>query len=217
MKKYQTYIIIIAVVGIIGTVWLTSKNHHKQKLQIELLKQNEANRRINDERLAKKDTTISTLLRQTLSKSEFKNWLNTNNKELKHWITKENKINLRKVTSVINSTLVYVNRDTTIVDLSELKDLILNSKNGKISFRENIENCMIIGGYVLVDGDKIDLVIDDKQFKNTMKGVAYIQRQKWKLLFFNTRLFGKRKLELILTDSCGVSHTLILDISKRKK
>ena len=76
---------------------------------------------------------------------------------------------------------------------------------------------MIIGGYVIVDGDKIDLVIDDKQFKNTMQGVAYIQCQQQKLLFFNTRLFGKRKLELILEDSCGKSTTLLLDISKRKK
>ena len=75
---------------------------------------------------------------------------------------------------------------------------------------------MIVKGYVLLDGQKLDLVIDDREFTNTMTGVAYLQRRKWRLLFFNTRLFGKKELEIILQDTCGISHTLILDVSKSK-
>ena len=214
--KIKTYIIIIGVVGILAGVWFTSKNHYDQKLKIELLEQNEANRKIYDKQLAKKDSTHSTLFRQMLSKKEFEEMLDTRNKALKNWIEKENNIKLKNVKSFIHSELTYINKDTTIVDLSELRDLILKSQKGSIPFSETIENCMIIGGSVIVDGEKIRLEITDKQFNNTMKGVAYIDRKAWKLLFFTTKIFGKRELKLILEDSCGKSHTMILDISKRK-
>ena len=216
MKNFKNIAIIIGALTVLFGAGFCGAYVQKLKLENKQLKENQAYRDNLDKELSKKDSTISTILKRNVSKKDLSEYLDTHDKSLKRWLEKENDINLRKVRSIIKSELVYVNKDTTIVDLSPILEAIKKGDaKAKQPFTDSIPNCMIVKGYILLDGEKLDLVIDDREFKNTMTGVAYIQRQKWKLLFFNTRLFGKRKLEIILEDSCGTSHTMILDVSKR--
>jgi len=216
MKKFKTIAIILGVLGILSGSYFGGAYVQKLKLENKQLKENQAYRDNLDKELAKKDSTISTILKRNISKRDLSDYLDTHDKSLKRWLDKKHDINLKKVQSIIKSELVFVNKDTTIVDLSPILEAIKKGEaQAKQPFTDSIANCMIVKGYILLDGEKLDLVINDREFKNTMTGVAYLQRQKWKLLFFNTRLFGKRKLEIILEDSCGTSHTIILDVSKR--
>ena len=214
MNNIKIIFISIAIVTI--TYFTTDYFNTKKNLKIQ--KENNAYIERYDRMIRKQDSTISTYIKQTVKRGDLDSYLESRDNDLKEWITKSNDINLRRVHSIIKNELKFKNTDTTIVDLSPILEAIRNNeKEIKIPFKDSISDCMIIKGWIVLNGEKLDLVIDDRAFTNTTQIVAYMQRQEWKFLFFKFRLFGKRKLEVLVKDSCGKSTTMFIDVQNKKK
>ena len=149
---------------------------------------------------------------QILSEKEMKDYLQYQNSDLKKKLVAEG-IKVSRIESIVSQTLKY--RDTTKreTDVSGLVDAIKNSIPKQQSWSDTTK-CLKVDGIVSFDGNKLKVVVNDRQFTNKSDAVAYWERRQWNFLGIKTRLFGRKEFTSKGFDECGESR--IIKIEKKK-
>ncbi len=202
LNNLKTYLI-IAAIGI--AIWFY-KDYQHQKSENKRQTENISN-------IRKMDSLKYAL--QTYTPKELKEYLEYNRKDLNDFL-KKNDVRYRRIEQIITQTLKYRDTSRNSIDLSPILDAI---KNNKQEIRVPVidsTSCLIIKGYVLFKGDSLSLNITDRKFKNKSDVISYWERNKWKFLGINTRLFGKKQTTIIIKDDCGNTETFVIDAKKKK-
>lgn len=199
IQNIKTLLIVIVIVAV---VWFY-KDYTFQKSENE--RQTE-----NANQLRKKDSL--NFASQLLSKDEVKDYLQYENSDLKKKLVNAG-IKESRIQSIISQTLKY--RDTTKreTDVSGLVDAIKNSIPKSQSWSDTTK-CMTVTGIASFDGQKLKVVVSDRQFNNKSDAVAYWERKEWSFLGIKTRFLGKKQFTSKLFDDCGESR--IMKIEKKK-
>lgn len=189
-------------VAIVAAVWFY-KDYTFQKAENERQTENAS-------QLRKSDSLRFT--NQVLSPKEIDDHITYNDPELKKKLDAAN-IKVSRIESLISQTLKY--RDTTKreTDVSGLVDAIKNSIPKSQSWSDTTK-CMTVTGIASFDGQKLKVVVNDRQFSNKSDAVAYWERREWSFLGFKTRFLGKKQFTSKLFDDCGESR--IMKIEKKK-
>ncbi|SHG27292.1 hypothetical protein [Flavobacterium johnsoniae] len=190
------------VLAVLAAVWFY-KDYEFQK--IENKRQSE-----NVSELRKSDSLRFTS--QILTKDEIKEYLEFQNSDLNKKLKAEG-IKVNKIESIVSQTLKF--RDTTKreTDVSGLVGAIKNSIPKEQTWLDTAK-CMTVSGTVSFDGEKLKVVVNDREFKNKSDAVAYWERRKWSFLGIKTRLFGKKVFTAKTFDECG--ETRIMKIERKK-
>lgn len=193
---------ILIIAGIVIAVWFYKDYQHQvseNKRQSENMHQ----------------TRIADSLRfstQNLSSDEIKEYLEYQNSELKNKLAKEG-IKLNRIESIVSQTFKY--RDTTKKE-TDITGLVAAIKNSIPKSQEWIDTtkCQMIKGSVSFDGQKLKVIVNDRQFNNKSDAVAYWERRQWNFLGIKTRFLGKKQFTSKVFDECGESQ--IMRIEKKK-
>lgn len=149
---------------------------------------------------------------QILTSNEIKEYLQYQNSELKNKLLKEG-IKLNRIESIVSTNYHYrdtIKRETDISGLVEsIKSSIPKSQEWS-----DTSKCQTIKGIVSFDGQKLKVIVNEREFKNKSDGVAYWQRREWSFLGIKTRFLGKKEITAKTFDECGESH--IIKIEKKK-
>lgn len=194
--------LVLIIVLVAAVVWLY-KEKKFQKAENE--RQTE-----NANQFRKKDSLH--FASQLLSKDELKDYLQYENSDLKNKLVNAG-IKESRIQSIISQTLKY--RDTTKreTDVSGLVDAIKNSIPKSQSWSDTTK-CMTVNGIASFDGQKLTVVVNDRQFNNKSDAVAYWERKEWSFLGIKTRFLGKKQFTSKLFDDCGESR--MMKIEKKK-
>lgn len=144
-----------------------------------------------------------------LQKREFRKYITEQNTRIDS-ILKANKVNPRRVERIITHHNTYRDTVSTVSHLDSILYSIQERKPVKTPILDETE-CLIIKGYVEYDGETLDLNITDRQFKNTTDVITYMQRRKWRFLFFKTRLFGRKEIKVTIVNKCGESKVFVVN------
>jgi hypothetical protein len=193
---------ILIFIGIVGVVWFY-KDYEYQKSENK--RQSE-----NISQVRKMDSLK--FASQTYTKAELNEYLEYSRKDLQKFL-RENRIATRKIKQIITQELKYRDTLQSSVNLQPILKAIKQRKSIKVPVIDSTK-CLIVKGYVLFDNDSLSLNITDREFKNKSDVISYWERNKWKFLGIKTRLFGKRKVTVIIKDNCGETKTFVID--KRK-
>ncbi|BFM41649.1 hypothetical protein CFS9_02900 [Flavobacterium sp. CFS9] len=149
---------------------------------------------------------------QVLSPKEIDDHIAYNDPELKKKLDAAN-IKINRIESLISQTLKY--RDTTKreSDVSGLVEAIKNSIPREQVWIDTTK-CMTVAGVASFDGQKLKVVVNDRQFKSKTDAVAYWERKQWSFLGLKTRFLGKKQFTSKVFDECGESR--IMKIEKKK-
>lgn len=193
--------ILIGVV-IVAAVWFY-KDYQFQKS--ENIRQSE-----NSSQLRKKDSLG--FASQILAAGEIKEYLEYQNSDLKNKLAAEG-IKVSRIESIVSQSLKY--RDTTKreSDVSGLVEAIKSSIPKEQSWIDT-SKCMTTKGVVSFDGQKLKVIVNDREFNNKSDGVAYWERREWRFLGIRTRFLGKKQFTSKVFDECGESR--IMKIEKKK-
>jgi hypothetical protein len=149
---------------------------------------------------------------QTLSSDEIKEYLQYQNTDLKNKLAKEG-IKLNRIESVVSANYNYRDTVKRETDITGLVDGIKNSIPNNQPWSDS-SKCQTIKGVVSFDGQKLKVVVNDREFKNKSDAVAYWERREWNFLGFKTRFLGKKQFTAKTFDDCGESR--ILKIKKKE-
>lgn len=149
---------------------------------------------------------------QVLTSEEIEEYLNYNDPELKKKIDAAN-IKINRIESLVSQTLKYRDTLKRESDVSSLVNAIKNSIPKEQSWSDTTK-CMTIKGVASFDGQKLKVVVSDREFKNKSDVVAYWERRQWNFLGIKTRLFGKKVFTAKVFDDCGESQ--MIKIEKKK-
>lgn len=193
---------ILIGIAIIAAVWFY-KDYTFQKSENERQSENANQQR-------KKDSLH--FASQLLSKDELKDYLQYENSDLKKKLVNAG-IKESRIQSIISQTLKY--RDTTKreTDVSGLVDAIKNSIPKSQSWSDTTK-CMTVNGVASFDGQKLKVVVIDRQFNNKSDAVAYWERREWSFLGIKTRFLGRKQFTSKVFDECGESR--IMKIERKK-
>lgn len=193
---------ILIIAGIIAAVWFY-KDYQHQVSENKRQSENMHQLRIAD------SLRFST---QNLSSDEIKEYLEYQNSDLKNKLAKDG-IKLNRLESIVSTNYRY--RDTTKreSDITGLVDAIKNSIPKQQEWTDTTK-CQTIKGLVSFDGQKLKVVVNDREFKNKSDAVAYWERREWNFLGIKTRFLGKKQFTSKVFDECGESK--IMKIEKKK-
>ena len=149
---------------------------------------------------------------QNLTTDEIKEYLQYQNSELKNKLAKE-AVKINRIESIISNNYKYRDTVKKETDITKLVESIKNSIPKSQNFIDTTK-CMTIKGIVSFDGEKLKVIVNDREFKNKSDAVAYWERKEWNLLGFKTRFLGKKQFTSKVFDECGESK--ILKIEKKK-
>jgi hypothetical protein len=146
---------------------------------------------------------------QILSSNEIKEHLQYQNSELKNKLEKEG-IKLNRIESIVSQTFKY--RDTTKkeTDITGLVDAIQKSIPKSQEWIDTTK-CQTTKGIVSFDGQKLKVIVNDREFKNKSDAVAYWERREWNFLGIKTRFFGKKQVTAKMFDECGESRMIKIE------
>lgn len=149
---------------------------------------------------------------QVLSKDEINDFIVYNNPDLKKKLEAAN-IKINRIESLVSQTFKY--RDTTKreTDVSGLVEAIKNSIPKEQRWTDS-SKCLVNSGLVRFDGEKLKVIVDDRDFKNRSDAVAFWERNQWSFLGIKTRLFGKKVFTAKTFDECGESKTIKIEKKK---
>ena len=128
-------------------------------------------------------------------------------------LLKELSIKPKQVEKVIYIHTEELNNDTVQVDLTPvdtIQDVI------EYNFIEPI-GCSMVSGVVSTTDPNTELEITSLFTSYDYYYVAYWQREKRSILGIKTRLFGRKKAELEVHNSCGTTSVQEIEIIKKKK
>lgn len=155
---------------------------------------------------------VSGLTTQLLSEKEMNDYLKYQNSDLKKKLDNTG-IKSSRIESIVSNSYKYRDTSKRETDVSGLVEAIKNSIPKQQRWSDSTK-CLINTGLVLFDGQKLKVIVDDRQFKNKSDAVAYWERRQWKFLGIKTRLFGKKEFTSINFDECGESR--VMKIEKKK-
>lgn len=164
----------------------------------------------NASQLRKADSTK--FASQLLSKEEINEYLQYDNSDLKKKLDNAG-IKANRIESIISQTLKYRDTIKRESDVSGLVDAIKNSIPKEQAWIDTAK-CMIVKGTVTFDGQKLKVVVNDREFNNKSDAVAYWERRQWNFLGIKTRLFGKKQFTSKVFDECGESRTMKIEKKK---
>jgi hypothetical protein len=143
---------------------------------------------------------------QILSSNEIKEYLQYQNSDLKNKLLKDG-VKLNRIESIVSTNYHYRDTIKRETDVSGLIEAIKNSipKNQEWS---DTSKCETIKGTVSFDGQKLKVVVNDREFKNKSDGVAYWERRQWTILGLKTRFLGKKQFTSKMFDECGESQMM---------
>jgi hypothetical protein len=193
-------ILIIAVISI--AIWFY-KDYTFQK---------EENKRQSDNM---HQTRIADSLRysnQILTANEIKEHLQYQNSELKNKLLKDG-IKLNRIESLVSTNYRYHDTIKRESDVSGLIDAIKKSIPKSQDWIDTTK-CQTTKGTVSFDGQKLKVIVSDREFKNKSDAVAYWERKQWSFLGIKTRFLGKKQVTAKTYDECGESR--ILKIEKKE-
>lgn len=199
---FQNIKTILIGIAIVVAVWFY-KDYTFQKSE-------NARQTENASQLRKSDSLRFTT--QILSEKEMKDYLQYQNSDLKKKLVNSG-IKESRIQSIISQTLKY--RDTTkgVTDVSGLVEAIKNSIPKEQSWIDTTK-CTTTKGIVSFDGQKLKVVVNDRQFNNKSDAVAYWERREWSFLGIKSRFLGKKQFTSKVFDECGDSW--IMKIEKKK-
>ena len=146
-----------------------------------------------------------------LKSKEMQNTLNTLLPELAHKIDSAG-IRPKNIERVVYQKTVY--RDTAISRVLDtlIPQLPIANTAEPITIPFVDANpCLVVGGNILLDGERVALDINRREFKNINEVVSHLERRRWKLFgLIPTRLFGKKQIEVTVFNQCGETETKIL-------
>lgn len=198
----QTIRTILIIAGIALAIWFF-KDWQFQKSENIRQTENARQLRISD---SLKMTS------QVLTTSEIKEYLEYRDKDLKKKLDAVG-INAGKVQSIITNNYSYKDTTTQVTDVSPLIKSILNGIPNSQPFQDTTK-CQTTKGSVVFDGKKLEVKVNDREFKNKSDAVVYQERKQWSFLGIKTRFLGKRQFTSKVFDDCGESK--ILKIEKKK-
>lgn len=149
---------------------------------------------------------------QILSANEIKEHLQYQNSDLKKKLLKDG-IKLNRIESIVSTNYRYRDTVKRQTDITPLVDAIKNSIP-KIQEWTDTSKCQTIKGTVSFDGQKLKVIVNDREFENKSDAVAYWERREWKFLGIKTRFLGKKQVTAKMFDECGESR--ILKIEKKE-
>jgi translation elongation factor EF-1beta len=146
---------------------------------------------------------------QILTTNEIKEYLQYQNSDLKNKLAKEG-VKLNRIESIVSTNYHY--RDTTNRE-TDISNLVESIKNSIPKSQEWIDTskCQMIKGIVSFDGQKLKVIVNDREFKNKSDAVAYWERRQWSFLGIKTRFMGKKQFTAKTFDECGESRTLKIE------
>lgn len=145
-----------------------------------------------------------------LSDKQLKEYVE-DNKVLKS-VIKENGIKMERIQKIVLQSLSYRDTVKNNVDLSPVLTAINNKKDFSLPVVDSTK-CLVIKGTVKYINDKLSFQFDQRDYNDETTAVAFWQRRKWKLLWFHTRMFGKKEGTAVVSSNCGVSK--IIEIENR--
>jgi len=149
---------------------------------------------------------------QILTDNEIKEHLQYQNSELKNKLLKDG-IKLSRIESIVSTNYRYHDTIKRESDVSVLIDAIKNSIPKSQDWIDTTK-CQSIKGSVSFDGQKLKVIINDREFKNKSDAVGYMERKQWKFLGIKSRFLGKWQMTAKTYDDCGESR--ILKIEKKE-
>ncbi|MFV5697744.1 hypothetical protein ACM55H_05190 [Flavobacterium sp. ZT3R17] len=149
---------------------------------------------------------------QNLSSDEIKEYLEYQNSGLKNKLAKEG-IKLNRIESIISANYNYKDTIKRETDISNLVVAIKNSIPKSQEWSDTTK-CQTIKGIVSFDGQKLKVVVNDREFKNKSDAVAYWERRQWNFLGLKTRFLGKKQFTSKVFDECGENR--IIKIEKKE-
>lgn len=149
---------------------------------------------------------------QSLTKDEIKEYLKYQNPDLQKKLENSN-IKLNRIESIVSNLYKYKDTAKQETDVTGLVAAIKNSIPKSQSWTDSTK-CLTTKGTVSFDGQKLKVIVNDREFKNKSDGVAYWQRREWSLFGIKTRFLGKKEFTAKQFDECGESK--IMKIEKIK-
>jgi hypothetical protein len=192
---------IIIIAGIILAVWFY------KEYQFQLSENKRQSENMHQTRIADSLRFSS----QNLTADEIKEYLQYQNSELKNKLVKEG-IKLNRIESIVSANYRYRDTIKRETDITGLVEAIKNSIPNNQPWSDTTK-CQTIKGMVSFDGQKLKVVVNDREFKNKSDGVAYWERKQWNFLGIKTRFLGKKQFTSKVFDECGQSQ--ILKIEKK--
>jgi hypothetical protein len=193
---------IIIIAGIILAVWFY------KEYQFQLSENKRQSENMHQTRIADSLRFSS----QNLTADEIKEYLQYQNSELKNKLAKEG-IKLNRIESIVSANYRYRDTIKRETDITGLVEAIKNSIPNNQPWSDTTK-CQTIKGIVSFDGQKLKVVVNDREFKNKSDAVAYWERKQWKFLGIKTRFLGKKQFTSKVFDECGQSQ--ILKIEKKE-
>jgi len=146
---------------------------------------------------------------QILSANEIKEHLQYQNSELKNKLLKDG-VKLNRIESIISTNYRYRDTIKRETDITGLVDAIKNSIPKSQEWIDTTK-CQITKGTVSFDGQKLKVIVNDREFKNKSDAVAYWERRQWKFLGIKTRFLGKKQVTAKMFDECGETRMIKID------
>lgn len=189
-------------VAIVAAVWFY-KDYTFQKSENERQSENAS-------QLRKSETLSFTT--QILNEKEMNDYLKYQNSDLKKKLDNAG-IKASRIESIVSNSYKYQDTIKRETDVSGLVDAIKNSIPKSQSWSDTTK-CMTINGVASFDGQKLKVVVIDREFNNKSDAVAYWERREWSFLGIKTSFLGKKQFTSKVFDECGESR--IMKIEKKK-
>ena len=149
---------------------------------------------------------------QSLTKDEIKEYLQYQNPDLQKKLENSN-IKLNRIESIVSNLYKYKDTTKKETDVTGLVEAIKNSIPKSQSWTDSTK-CLTTKGTVSFDGQKLKVIVNDREFQNKSDAVAYWQRKEWKLFGLKTRFLGKKEFTAKQFDECGESKTMKIEKKK---
>jgi len=198
----QTAKTVLIIAGIVSAVWFY-KDWQFQTLENKRQSENMHQTRIAD------SLRFSS---QILSANEIKEYLQYQNSDLKKKLLKDG-IKLNRIESIVSTNYRYRDTVKRETDITSLVDAIQKSipKNQDWS---DTTKCQTIKGTVSFDGQKLKVIVNDRELKNKSDAVGFMERKQWTFLGIKSRFLGKWQMTAKVYDECGESR--IIKIEKKE-
>ena len=149
---------------------------------------------------------------QSLTKDEIKEYLQYQNPDLQKKLENSN-IKLNRIESIVSNLYKYKDTTKKETDVTGLVEAIKNSIPKSQSWTDSTK-CLTTKGTVSFDGQKLKVIVNEREFQNKSDAVAYWQRKEWKLFGIKTRFLGKKEFTAKQFDECGESKTMKIEKKK---
>lgn len=196
LKNLRT---IFIVVLICAAIWIYKDWRFQIAENIRQTENNSQNRKYDSLRFTS----------QSLTKEEIKEYLQYQNPSLQKKI-ENNNIKLNRIESIVSNLYKFKDTAKQETDVSGLISAIKSSIPKSQTWIDSTK-CLTTKGTVSFDGQKLKVIVNDREFKNKSDGVAYWQRKEWSLFGIKTRFLGKKEFTAKQFDECGESKTMKIE------